>query len=102
MIRRPPRSTLCPYTTLFRSGCGGWSRAGGCPARRAAPALRRRRRSRRGSRPRTGRSEAHTSELHSRQYLACRLPLDKRTLVYLYTTTVEAGGVDVAVTLCPV
>src|SRR5207249_6918196 len=69
MIRPPPRSTLFPYTTLFRS---------------AAPAPRRRRRGRgRGSpraRPsrRCGRSEEHTSELQSRFDLVCRLLLEKK------------------------
>src|SRR3712207_7475886 len=94
MIRRPPRSTLFPYTTLFRSGrAGGVHHRGGRPGRR-----------------RTGdgslsmgilegkkiliagvlteasiafsaariRSEEHTSELQSRQYLVCRLLLEKK------------------------
>src|SRR6185295_20214031 len=64
MIPRPPRSTLFPYTTLFRSG----------RARPAAP-LHARRRDRRGGRRR---SEEHTSELQSRQYLVCRLLLEKK------------------------
>src|SRR5438445_13538286 len=65
MIRRPPRSTLFPYTTLFRSA--------GPPSARG-----------RGGRPpparpdRPGRSEEHTSELQSRQYLVCRLLLEKK------------------------
>src|SRR3712207_7831832 len=98
MIRRPPRSTLFPYTTLFRSrGAGpdaadldphqpvaaqpaaGGERGGGLrdPALvhpglpRAAPDERPRRRGRR-------RSEEHTSELQSRQYLVCRLLLEKK------------------------
>src|SRR5947209_10819670 len=72
MIRRPPKSTLFPYTTLFRSvrerpllrpPAGGDLRA-------AAP-----------DRPRRGpRSEEHTSELQSRQYLVCRLLLEKKKL----------------------
>src|SRR3712207_7094628 len=87
MIRRPPRSTLFPYTTLFRSpprradlgrgraGARGSSRG---PAR--APGRRRA-----GSRsppppprPAAPRSEEHTSELQSRQYLVCRLLLEKK------------------------
>src|SRR3712207_7823245 len=83
MIRRPPRSTLFPYTTLFRSGGGrpresdGRSRPrragrGPCPRR---PRPRRRRRPRAASR---ARSEEHTSELQSRQYLVCRLLLEKK------------------------
>src|SRR3712207_9110118 len=83
MIRRPPRSTLFPYTTLFRSqgasrwsadrrgpnsrssvllafhGCGRWWAA--FPATSSGP-----------------RSEEHTSELQSRQYLVCRLLLEKK------------------------
>src|SRR5205809_4312657 len=69
MIRRPPRSTLFPYTTLFRSG-----RAGG-----REPALHRPRA--RGAPLRGGdddRSEEHTSELQSRLHLVCRLLLEKK------------------------
>src|SRR3712207_7366926 len=96
MIRRPPRSTLFPYTTLFRSPRGrdprlrrparvrgpedqellvGDARAAGLldygPRRRRGHAHRR------GPR---GRSEEHTSELQSRQYLVCRLLLEKKKL----------------------
>src|SRR5438445_2883499 len=63
MIRRPPRSTLFPYTTLFRS-CRG-ERARGEARRRRGHLLWRR-------------SEEHTSELQSRQYLVCRLLLEKK------------------------
>src|SRR5438874_5341273 len=82
MIRRPPRSTLFPYTTLFRS-VRGWrvQRAdrGRCPRR----ARCQRRCGRRGSRPcgacaRRSRSEEHTSELQSRRDLVCRLLLEKK------------------------
>src|SRR3712207_8157076 len=85
MIRRPPRSTLFPYTTLFRSsrrraarrsyrepetraGCPHSARTarGACARCAAARAVRR------------GRSEEHTSELQSRQYLVCRLLLEKK------------------------
>src|SRR6266581_4474488 len=64
MIRRPPRSTLFPYTTLFRScptappACGRW------PARTRAPL--------------PARSEEHTSELQSPVHLVCRLLLEKK------------------------
>src|SRR3712207_7706457 len=89
MIRRPPRSTLFPYTTLFRSVCvrrripeevmtvggAGLSRKDdrvvGQPMAEGAP----------GHKPRrgpVGRSEEHTSELQSRQYLVCRLLLEKK------------------------
>src|SRR3712207_8915165 len=78
MIRRPPRSTLFPYTTLFRSCCG-----------RACPGCERRAFSRQKapSDEEVGelrhhfdgdRSEEHTSELQSRQYLVCRLLLEKK------------------------
>src|SRR3712207_7713842 len=79
MIRRPPRSTLFPYTTLFRSTA---------PARRAVagPRSPHHRPDRRGhlrDQPPghvrvAGRSEEHTSELQSRQYLVCRLLLEKK------------------------
>src|SRR4051812_49474168 len=66
MIRRPPRSTLFPYTTLFRSDC---SRA----RIRHRPHLPRRR-----ERLREVRSEEHTSELQSHVNLVCRLLLEKK------------------------
>src|SRR3954467_16007717 len=70
MIRRPPRSTLFPYTTLFRSRK---RRDRG----RCAPAGRRRRGCRRDGR-RIIRSEEHTSELQSHDNLVCRLLLEKK------------------------
>src|SRR3712207_7364052 len=83
MIRRPPRSTLFPYTTLFRSRVARERSAATSSARPAS--------SRAGSastgRLRTdssqrsccsNRSEEHTSELQSRQYLVCRLLLEKK------------------------
>src|SRR3712207_8242967 len=73
MIRRPPRSTLFPYTTLFRSARGTWTDP---PSVRFAPPSR----SEAGRRFIVGlpmRSEEHTSELQSRQYLVCRLLLEK-------------------------
>src|SRR5437763_7893714 len=73
MIRRPPRSTLFPYTTLFRSVTGCWLLASGCwlPPAPSAP------RSRQAS-PAASRSEEHTSELQSPMYLVCRLLLEKK------------------------
>src|SRR3989442_5692349 len=65
MIRRPPRSTLFPYTTLFRSSP--------CPCR--PPTAKRPR----CSTGRISRSEEHTSELQSRPHLVCRLLLEKKT-----------------------
>src|SRR3712207_8649931 len=86
MIRRPPRSTLFPYTTLFRSPeprcglladrCEGtlWSRP---PTTHSVPGHGR---GRGGGTTAAGgrRSEEHTSELQSRQYLVCRLLLEKK------------------------
>src|SRR5690349_22199891 len=71
MIRRPPRSTLFPYTTLFRSP------AGGCWSCTSATAPSRRPRSDRCW-SRRDRSEEHTSELQSRRDLVCRLLLEKK------------------------
>src|SRR3712207_8765707 len=85
MIRRPPRSTLFPYTTLFRSHLGGEAPA-------ADVALERRTHFEDVEIHRSGgngllqarivvglgRSEEHTSELQSRQYLVCRLLLEKK------------------------
>src|SRR3712207_7898708 len=90
MIRRPPRSTLFPYTTLFRSSRGrragalpahrvGGSGGPGLPGRLRLPAQGPRARRRR-------RSEEHTSELQSRQYLVCRLLLEKKKLQLLSPT----------------
>src|SRR2546423_11684800 len=73
MIRRPPRSTLFPYTTLFRSG----SPRRAFPIRRAR-ASRRVPSSRVARRERMERSEEHTSELQSLAYLVCRLLLEKK------------------------
>src|SRR3712207_8286022 len=92
MIRRPPRSTLFPYTTLFRSA-GAVGPGRGLAAARPDPGHRRgligrssraragrlsRRSSRSERRVAPGRSEEHTSELQSRQYLVCRLLLEKK------------------------
>src|SRR3712207_7327928 len=79
MIRRPPRSTLFPYTTLFRSGCGAKKGRGAPPRRR--PHLGRGVNTvlvMKGVRVSELRSEEHTSELQSRQYLVCRLLLEKK------------------------
>src|SRR3712207_6966860 len=102
MIRRPPRSTLFPYTTLFRSARsatrrsapdGAHSRCRSCRA--CSPVTRA---VRTGGRcpPRTvssslkecsfARSEEHTSELQSRQYLVCRLLLEKKKNNKTYDT----------------
>src|SRR3712207_6950192 len=95
MIRRPPRSTLFPYTTLFRSEPAwlGHRRASqirsawcseaeeGCRGGRAHSLLRQEESLRQGTGCR--RSEEHTSELQSRQYLVCRLLLEKKKKKYI-------------------
>src|SRR2546429_1463908 len=68
MIRRPPRSTLFPYTTLFRSRT----------VRAVDRGVRGRRPAARATRPEEPRSEEHTSELQSRLHLVCRLLLEKK------------------------
>src|SRR3712207_7341676 len=96
MIRRPPRSTLFPYTTLFRSAPpnspsarvsirraapGRGSRRAGvkADAKRGCAASKRRKASKpSGAASPSRRSEEHTSELQSRQYLVCRLLLEKK------------------------
>src|SRR5260221_6157181 len=70
MIRRPPRSTLFPYTTLFRS-----QRTGEFPCQKKRPQLVYSSSTKCWGR---FRSEEHTSELQSRQYLVCRLLLEKK------------------------
>src|SRR2546422_3133853 len=92
MIRRPPRSTLFPYTTLFRSP---WRRAQACSSPRrslaypgptpvghlAVGALVRARPTARCPTG-VGRSEEHTSELQSRLHLVCRLLLEKKNKLF--------------------
>src|SRR2546422_7079074 len=81
MIRRPPRSTLFPYTTLFRSAKGSTyastalrrSSVTGLRMKSRAPRLRHSR-----ACPSVARSEEHTSELQSRLHLVCRLLLEKK------------------------
>src|SRR3712207_8781950 len=94
MIRRPPRSTLFPYTTLFRSCCPRWRLRASSGSTRSWRCARPRTLSDNATRrpPATvseieqvharqvldSRSEEHTSELQSRQYLVCRLLLEKK------------------------
>src|SRR2546430_8329626 len=86
MIRRPPRSTLFPYTTLFRSHAGDWRRAADAPQAGAADPM-----GCASGHPdlehfadlvgridSTARSEEHTSELQSQSNLVCRLLLEKK------------------------
>src|SRR5438067_8551454 len=74
MLRRPPRSTLFPYTTLFRSGRPSVPQP---PAPTCASYAKRARKSREGNAS-PPRSEEHTSELQSRFDLVCRLLLEKK------------------------
>src|SRR6266568_5209761 len=69
MIRRPPRSTLFPYTTLFRSSEPSLRRRWRIPSLRRGPWL---------PAGRVRRSEEHTSELQSQFHLVCRLLLEKK------------------------
>src|SRR3712207_6862194 len=100
MIRRPPKSTPCPYTPLFRSSVRGpGHRADQDPARpgrrppppqpgvrarcrgpAATPVAQRPTGAGQSARPAPARSEEHTSELQSRQYLVCRLLLEKKKI----------------------
>src|SRR3712207_8450839 len=84
MIRRPPRSTLFPYTTLFRSRLDLRAHRGDGPHRERAadqlaqPGVVGRVGAQHVPVELLGRSEEHTSELQSRQYLVCRLLLEKK------------------------
>src|SRR3712207_7518664 len=101
MIRRPPRSTLFPYTTLFRSSptptpCAAASDSiarGAPPSHRTSSARPPRLRCpSSGSVGRKVRSEEHTSELQSRQYLVCRLLLEKKDEKRQRRGHTEGGG----------
>src|SRR3712207_7820615 len=99
MIRRPPRSTLFPYTTPFRSAghhaCGTIRRAGG---RRRQVSRKQRRGDTTGGGAVRGRkllrSEEHTSELQSRQYLVCRLLLEKKKPDGTFCTKTELKNMN--------
>src|SRR5690606_39483020 len=84
MLRRPPRSTLFPYTTLFRSVENSWNLTTSASIKLLLPRVTR------------TRSEEHTSELQSRENLVCRLLLEKkkiknynRTLLLSYSRPLE-------------
>src|SRR5438270_5145009 len=85
MIRRPPRSTLFPYTTLFRSPttafhpCSCWQRSWGTPSAPSSATCSSSKR----------RSEEHTSELQSQSNLVCRLLLEKKKKTIKTKTTTE-------------
>src|SRR2546427_930532 len=76
MIRRPPRSTLFPYTTLFRSAAAAAGRLCRRPRGRQLAATA-------GRRAHAARSEEHTSELQSQSNLVCRLLLEKKKNIRL-------------------
>src|SRR2546425_8092317 len=81
MIRRPPRSTLFPYTTLFRSiARGGLGGVGNADHRAQLDRERDHLANLRDALGRVGRSEEHTSELQSLAYLVCRLLLEKKKI----------------------
>src|SRR2546430_12221145 len=86
MIRRPPRSTLFPYTTLFRSvssAVAGSPAPSGSRASRPAPHGNAR-----------ARSEEHTSELQSQSNLVCRLLLEKKKKCHLMPTRTQATAIS--------
>src|SRR2546422_1933209 len=85
MIRRPPRSTLFPYTTLFRSRRGRRLDRDGADRQRSVHGSDRGGEARGALRADAARSEEHTSELQSRLHLVCRLLLEKKN-----KTNVEA------------
>src|SRR5687767_15487120 len=95
MLRGPPRSTLFPYTTLFRSRsrwparavAGGWATAA-CTASATSSIPTPRSTVRHRSR-----SEEHTSELQSLAYLVCRLLLEKKKNIKIYMTSDSYTGV---------
>src|SRR2546422_3297410 len=87
MIRRPPRSTLFPYTTLFRSEAEAALEAAGAHPVPVGDGARERKRQREGQR-----SEEHTSELQSRLHLVCRLLLEKKKKKKKRTSKTRAGS----------
>src|SRR5215471_7905316 len=78
MTRRPPRSTLFPYTTLFRSPLPAWTATSARPRPPRSPWRRR--------------SEEHTSELQSRRDLVCRLLLEKKKQKFRAQRRVRPSG----------
>src|SRR5438309_4360897 len=84
MIRRPPRSTLFPYTTLFRSlAARGRARAAGAGTRGTGRGIRH-----------EFRSEEHTSELQSQFHLVCRLLLEKKKKKTLCINSSRTSGIN--------
>src|SRR2546425_6413288 len=95
MIRRPPRSTLFPYTTLFRSLIDRYARGPallkGALAKIPPDALKWRPEPKRWS---AHRSEEHTSELQSLAYLVCRLLLEKKKKMHYDNTSLECSHIS--------
>src|SRR5436309_8599987 len=85
MIRRPPRCTLFPYTTLFRSGAS--RRESRAPQPRVLPEVAKQVQP--GLEDDEQRSEEHTSELQSRENLVCRLLLEKKKKKKKYTVAID-------------
>src|SRR5256885_6201101 len=96
MIRRPPRSTLFPYTTLFRSVRPDRRRSTGCVAREDGGPVRR------AAAPVPARSEEHTSELQSPCNLVCRLLLEKKKIKNTHSIRCLVQTCYTATACCPV
>src|SRR5258705_4306059 len=95
MIRRPPRSTLFPYTTLFRSPATFMQATGfvlpGFPSVGAWKTRQNK----------TGRSEEHTSELQSLRHLVCRLLLEKKKYITFRAAMTAVLSLLLSLLLCP-
>src|SRR5437762_5188513 len=101
MRSRPPRSTLFPYTTLFRSAAPPEDRCSA--AARSARPVRRPAERRRLRASLATRSEEHTSELQSPMYLVCRLLLEKKKhhdITHFNTSTYQAYLIETIVRMC--
>src|SRR2546430_11213944 len=96
MIRRPPRSTLFPYTTLFRSRDGGHLAVELADRHQTAVVSAARRTGCCSSHACRMRSEEHTSELQSQSNLVCRLLLEKKKSNMSTTPTVEERSADIS------
>src|SRR2546422_2196218 len=82
MIRRPPRSTLFPYTTLFRSSLFPRTRVRDTALAKLNAVIAKA----------TARSEEHTSELQSRLHLVCRLLLEKKKILMIAQVSLDPNG----------
>src|SRR5687768_17792168 len=94
MIRRPPRSTLFPYTTLFRSVLRQEVALGSRQGVLVRPAVHARGLGEVAVRGRRGRSEEHTSELQSRLHLVCRLLLEKKKKQKTYVIQLDIDKIE--------